>query len=397
MFEFLKDFKPVYENQDRLNLLDQRRDKFFIAYRKATDHPWGIVIPFLIGSFISAISWFLSGFFVEQNFYRYLFSNLIFIPINLILLTIFGIILRHASPFWLIGPVFYGLQIYLPIFLLIKLSFSDFWLNYLDITLFVLVFLVLTISLYAFLIAPFRLKKTFYTIESPISNSFRIVHLTDLQTDYFGKREKKLIEIVNQLSPDVVLYSGDYFNGSAKTNKRGFDSARKILTFIKAKKAIFAVSSDSNNLEDHAHLFANTEIHYLQNSIHKLQLGEQSILFCGICRRYPNWQNLIAETEYEKDYKIMISHGPEIFFEPEIEKIHPNLIFCGHTHGGQVNLPLIGPLTSGTKHGRKLASGWFTREKIKMYVNRGIGMDGWFGPKVRFFCPPEILVIDFEK
>lgn len=83
-----------------------------------------------------------------------------------------------------------------------------------------------------------------------------------------------------------------------------------------------------------------------------------------------------------------------MFFDKEFLFYKPDLLLVGHTHGGQVALPFIGPLTSATPYGSKYAKGWFRENDIDMYVNRGLGTDGWGGPKIRFLTRPEIAVIE---
>jgi predicted MPP superfamily phosphohydrolase len=72
------------------------------------------------------------------------------------------------------------------------------------------------------------------------------------------------------------------------------------------------------------------------------------------------------------------------------EDLGIDLVLAGHTHGGQVRLPLVGALYSQTALGRKYAAGLFSFGKTTLYVNRGIG--NALLP-FRFLCRPEITVI----
>ena len=66
-----------------------------------------------------------------------------------------------------------------------------------------------------------------------------------------------------------------------------------------------------------------------------------------------------------------------------------SLVLAGHTHGGQVNLPIIGPPVVPSRFGSKYASGLFQRGDTYLYVSRGVGM---ISPGVRFNCRPEIAL-----
>jgi hypothetical protein len=65
---------------------------------------------------------------------------------------------------------------------------------------------------------------------------------------------------------------------------------------------------------------------------------------------------------------------------------------CGHTHGGQVSLPLIGPPILPIAN-RRFVQGWFREEPTQMYVNRGIGV---IGVPVRLNARPEISIFELR-
>jgi hypothetical protein len=70
-------------------------------------------------------------------------------------------------------------------------------------------------------------------------------------------------------------------------------------------------------------------------------------------------------------------------------------LYCaGHTHGGQVALPLYGALITFSKYGKKYEAGLYREGETWLYVNRGIGMEGGSTPRVRFWAPPEVTVIE---
>jgi predicted MPP superfamily phosphohydrolase len=68
----------------------------------------------------------------------------------------------------------------------------------------------------------------------------------------------------------------------------------------------------------------------------------------------------------------------------------PALVLCGHTHGGQLVLPFIGPLYVPSRVGRRFAAGLYRVNAGWLYVNRGLGE---VFPPVRIGCPPEISLL----
>ena len=95
-------------------------------------------------------------------------------------------------------------------------------------------------------------------------------------------------------------------------------------------------------------------------------------------------------------FRIFLAHMPDAVDEinslPPGEKVQ--LFLCGHTHGGQVRLPLWGAVLTLSKYHKKYEMGLYQVRETAMYVNRGIGMEGGFVPRVRFLCRPEVAVID---
>jgi predicted MPP superfamily phosphohydrolase len=85
-------------------------------------------------------------------------------------------------------------------------------------------------------------------------------------------------------------------------------------------------------------------------------------------------------------------HNPDTFELWPLAGTH--LILAGHTHGGQVNLPLIGAPVVPSRYGQKYAQGLFRRDNTFMYVNRGLGV---LWPGIRFNCRPEIAIFQLHS
>jgi predicted MPP superfamily phosphohydrolase len=93
----------------------------------------------------------------------------------------------------------------------------------------------------------------------------------------------------------------------------------------------------------------------------------------------------------ENVLRIFLYHSPELMPEAVLHNI--NLYLCGHTHGGQVRLPLIGPLLTSSQLGRRYVMGLYQEKGTHLYVSRGIGLEGLSAPRVRFLAPPEMTLI----
>ena len=93
--------------------------------------------------------------------------------------------------------------------------------------------------------------------------------------------------------------------------------------------------------------------------------------------------------------RIILLHTPDSNSIIDVALNGSDIVFGGHTHGGQVRLPLIGALISGCKIKTKFASGLFYFKKFVLYVSRGLG-EGKYSP-FRFYCQPEASLVKIYK
>jgi hypothetical protein len=70
-----------------------------------------------------------------------------------------------------------------------------------------------------------------------------------------------------------------------------------------------------------------------------------------------------------------------------------DLYLCGHTHGGQIRLPVIGAILTSSQLGKRYEMGHYHEGQTHMYVSRGVGLEGLSAPRIRFMAPPEITLV----
>jgi len=88
---------------------------------------------------------------------------------------------------------------------------------------------------------------------------------------------------------------------------------------------------------------------------------------------------------------VVLGHSPNF----ALGRIEADLLVAGHTHGGQVRVPLVGPLVTLSKVPRRWAAGLTDLPGGgRLLVSRGVGMEGGSAPRLRLFCRPELVVID---
>jgi uncharacterized protein len=201
------------------------------------------------------------------------------------------------------------------------------------------------------------------------------------------------IEHAQELKPDIIFLTGDYVTGS-----RAFIvPCLEALARLESRYGIFAVPGNHDYWSDITLLSRTLKrlgIPFLVNRHVKLSIKGSSLYVAGIDDMWagrPSLDDALAGIP-DTEKKILLMHNPDLF-----ESLPPgkcDLILSGHTHGGQVNIPFIGPPIIPSQFGRKYAGGLFNKNGSTMLVNRGLGM---VSPGIRFNCPPEIVLLSLQR
>jgi uncharacterized protein len=139
-------------------------------------------------------------------------------------------------------------------------------------------------------------------------------------------------------------------------------------------------------------LFEGTGVHELDGTAERLDSHGVSVWFAGLA--YGNEVKLTQalHTIPAGHFTAFLYHTPDLIEEVARESV--DLYCAGHTHGGQVALPLYGAMLTLSKYDKKYEAGLYREKNTVLYVNRGIGMEGGSVPRVRFWSRPEVTVID---
>ena len=255
--------------------------------------------------------------------------------------------------------------------------------------------------IYAFWIEPLRLTLTRQKLVTPkLTSSLRILHLGDLHMERITSREKQLNRWVKQLNPDLILFSGDILNLSYLDDPTAIQQAREIISEWKAPLGTYFVSgSEAVDLpHDYPGLVEGLGITWLDNQTTMITNGVDEIDIIGVtCTHRPFLDAPLLEKlagQLSNRFSILLYHSPDL--APNAANLGIDLQLSGHTHGGQVCLPFYGPLFTASLYGRAFRSGIYKIKDLTLYITRGIGMEGKAAPRVRFLCPPEIILWEIE-
>ena len=251
-------------------------------------------------------------------------------------------------------------------------------------------------GLYALLIEPNRMQLVERSLRFSAwperSPPLRIAHISDLQTVGVCERERRAAEAINAWEPDLVVFTGDYVAGPLWAPEPAIEAARAFLASLRPRLGIVCVSGHSETEAIRRRVFEGLDgILYLNNEEHVFELsdghGPRKLRVHGITARNAELDRL--EARYEAGLvTLAVSHVPDVTYALEGRGV--DLHLAGHTHGGQIALPFLGPPMTLSHMDRKYARGLHLVGDHWLQISPGIGMEGSHAPRIRFLCPPEI-------
>lgn len=256
----------------------------------------------------------------------------------------------------------------------------------------------------------FVIKK--YTFRSDkLKRNCRIAFLSDLHNKEYGVGNERLLQAIEEVSPDMVLIGGDMMNAKPGA------SFRKAVAFIMAcgekypvyyalgnheyRARIYPENYDTMYL-DYMKSFEGSGICFLDNE--SVSLPDFGIRLTGLSldkqyyKRFGKrnlkegylWETIGSADDFA--YQILLAHNPEYYRDYAAWK--PDLVLAGHVHGGVVRIPglkgVISPALIPFPH---YDGGLFEELGSRMLISRGLGMHTIY---VRLFNPGELVVVELE-
>lgn len=234
---------------------------------------------------------------------------------------------------------------------------------------------------------------------------FRIAQVSDLHNAEFGEGNAKLIKLLSQTDPDIIVITGDLIDSRQTDLDVALEFARQA---VKTAPVYYVSGNHEARVSEYEDLkmdLAEAGVVVLENQKVQITRGGENITLMGIDD--PSFQEdyLFGDAESvarqamenlqnESDgYTILLSHRPELFdlyVETEMD-----LVFSGHAHGGQFRLPFIGGLVAPNQgFFPKYDAGQFREENTTMIVSRGVGNS--IIP-IRFNNRPEIVLVTLRN
>lgn len=275
---------------------------------------------------------------------------------------------------------------------------------------------------YSYFIEPQRLVVTRSEIRikdwDPAFDGLKIAMISDIHGGSNGASAEQIRRVVvttNAQEPDVIVLLGDYI--SQGTTRRPVheqplrmpvSEVANNLAGLKAKHGVFAVLGNHDGWYGDADIAAElTRVGYrvLQNEIAVIYQNGVPLRLLGLKDhlKLDSWQafdatvrSVVAANPKEGQI-VVLEHSPDILYVLNYWKHlnpHLKLMLAGHTHGGQVWLPVLGAPAVPSSVGQRYAQGHIEEEGVHMFVTSGVGTSIL---PFRFMVPPEVAVITVNR
>jgi predicted MPP superfamily phosphohydrolase len=267
-----------------------------------------------------------------------------------------------------------------------------------------LLLLLLGVGVWSFFIEPNRLVIHEETIQ--IDNwpkelsGLRIAIISDIHTGAPFVNDNKLREIVartNQLNPDLVVLLGDYMSPNSWHSHRVEPEVTAAgLKDLRAPLGVYSVLGNHDwwyNGNKVRAAFEQNGIRVLENETSEIKWRNSSFWVVGLADLWTRPQRIHETLNKvpEGSTIVAITHNPDIF--PSLPR-NVQILLAGHTHGGQVNFPIIGRPIEPSDFGQRYAAGHVFEDGHHLFVTTGIGTSIL---PIRFRVPPEIVLLTIRS
>jgi uncharacterized protein len=262
--------------------------------------------------------------------------------------------------------------------------------------------LLAPVGAYASLVEPERLVLERAEVELDPRRAgdrpLRIGVIADLQCEEVGGHEREAVDRLMAERPDLILLAGDYHQGAGHKFDDALPALRSLMRRLDAPGGVFAVQGDVESVAEARQVMAGTGVRLLVNEVARVRVGDRRVSVAGVELAYSSGEagRTLSRLERQaghEDVRIALAHRPDAVRRLS-SHTRVDLLVAGHTHGGQVQLPVVGPLTIASKVPREVgAGGLHELDGRWIYVSRGVGAERGQAPRLRLGAVPEVSLI----
>lgn len=239
--------------------------------------------------------------------------------------------------------------------------------------------------------------------EEASPHALRVLHLADPHLRGFGWRERRTVTLAGRLKPDLICLTGDFV--AAPEGLAALEAWAAGLTRV---APVFAVLGDHDlllppaELEELEQILRRAGVHLLRNRSSWVSGPGWRAWVVGIDDAGQGSADLARAMVGDRDaarrhgvplegdeVRLLLSHRPAIIEEAAQKGFH--VMLAGDTHGGQVNVPWLGPIAARAKERIPYLGGLYRVRQTWLHVSRGLG---WSHLPIRFRCRPEVALLE---
>jgi len=229
----------------------------------------------------------------------------------------------------------------------------------------------------------------------PEFHGYRLVQISDLHTDTGLTRAHlaEVVKLVNQQQPDLVAITGDFVSYHARPYAADMIHALSQLTPRDATVAVLGNHDYWSDAQVIRHVIRTSGIIELKNAHYTLRRSQATLHIAGVDDFWEGYACLeqVVQQLPTTGAAILLAHEPD-FADVSAAVGRFDLQLSGHSHGGQIIVPYLGPVFR-PPHGVKYPVGHYRVGEMSLYTNRGLGTAFL---RVRLNCRAEITVFTLE-
>lgn len=228
----------------------------------------------------------------------------------------------------------------------------------------------------------------------PAFDGFRLMQLSDFHIDGIDGLAEVLAEHLRGIACDLCVFTGDYRFEDRGSCEEVYPRMQKIIGSIQSRYGIYGVLGNHDPGEVALGL-QDMGVNMLVNDAACISKGGDQLWVLGVddnfdygCHNLP-----LAMTDVPPDaFKILLAHAPELFESADEAGIQLNL--SGHTHGGQLRVPVFGAVRQNARCPRDYGWGAWKHGNLQGYTSCGVGCSTL---PIRYNCPPEIVMLELRR
>lgn len=221
-------------------------------------------------------------------------------------------------------------------------------------------------------------------------SGYRLMIMSDLHIDGIEELAEIVAGKLHGETADLCCLLGDYRWSLSNHNQRVLPAMQKILNAITVRSGIYGIAGNHDD-DDLIRQIEQMGVQILKNVAIPIEVNSHRIWLVGIDdphdRRRDDLPSALARVS-PSECKILLAHSPDVV--EKAAQLGVDLYLAGHTHGGQICLKHFGPVVTNTRVHRRFGFGQWHLHDMVGYTTNGVGTAAI---RVRFNCPPEILIL----